>query len=399
MTIREDIVTSAVSFLQDPNVASSPIESQLSFLHSKNLTQEEIDAAYARAGTASPPSQQVVQQQRHQQQPPAPQPYYGQQYPSQPYGWQAPPPEPPKRDWRDWFIMATVMGGVSYGLYSLTKRYVAPLISPPTPEKLDKDKATVDEQFEKTFASLEQLARDTEALKASEQERTEKLDKVLEELEAVMRDTKAAGRRQEDETDRLRDDMKTLKGAIPGAMAAHKDFTDGRLKEIASEVRSLKALIGQRMNAPPAPAPAPAPSVAPTLTASPTTTTPTTTTSSNFLRPTTNGSAAPLSSPATATGTPSSSSAPAKENGSAANNGDGGASVSSPTAGKQDYLSSLGGRSSPFGSGAPAGKASIPAWQLAAAKSSDPTSTAGAAGGASSSTATAAQPTQAGSSS
>jgi hypothetical protein len=23
---------------------------------------------------------------------------------------------PPKRDWRDWFIMATVMGGVGYGM-------------------------------------------------------------------------------------------------------------------------------------------------------------------------------------------------------------------------------------------------------------------------------------------
>lgn len=28
---------------------------------------------------------------------------------------------PPKRDWRDWFIMATVMGGVGYGLYSVAK--------------------------------------------------------------------------------------------------------------------------------------------------------------------------------------------------------------------------------------------------------------------------------------
>jgi hypothetical protein len=47
------------------------------------------------------------------------QPAYGgyQQYP-----WpQPPPPELPKRDWRDWFIMATVMGGVGYGLYFVAK--------------------------------------------------------------------------------------------------------------------------------------------------------------------------------------------------------------------------------------------------------------------------------------
>lgn len=28
---------------------------------------------------------------------------------------------PPRRDWRDWFIMATVSSGVSYGLYIFAK--------------------------------------------------------------------------------------------------------------------------------------------------------------------------------------------------------------------------------------------------------------------------------------
>ena len=27
----------------------------------------------------------------------------------------------PRRDWRDWFVMATVTGGVSYGLYTVAK--------------------------------------------------------------------------------------------------------------------------------------------------------------------------------------------------------------------------------------------------------------------------------------
>lgn len=50
----------------------------------------------------------------------SPQQYYGQPYAPQHAAWQPPPP-PPKRDWRDWFIMATVVGGVSYGVYELTK--------------------------------------------------------------------------------------------------------------------------------------------------------------------------------------------------------------------------------------------------------------------------------------
>ncbi|KAI0469008.1 peroxisomal membrane anchor protein conserved region-domain-containing protein [Xylaria cf. heliscus] len=354
MAIREDIVSSAVSFLQDPNVASSTVESKLSFLRSKNLTQEEIDAAFARVGGPPPPTSttsQPVAAPAQQQ----PQPYYPQYQQQPPYGWQEPPPEPPKRDWRDWFIMATVVGGVGYGLYFMSKRYLYPLVAPPTPEKLDQDKTTVDEQFEKAFATLEQLAKDTEALKASEVARTEKLDKVLEDLEQFVRDSKSASRRQEDETDRLRDDIKTINATIPKSMSAHKEFTDGRLKEISNEVKSLKSLIWQRMNSTQASVPSP-------------TTTSTTTSTTNGA---TIANAAPLSPAIT---TPSTE---VKQNG----NLNGGSSVqeenktstSTSAPSKQDYISSLGGRSSPFGSGAPAVKASIPAWQMAAnsSKSSD----------------------------
>jgi peroxin-14 len=103
--------------LQDPSVSGSPIENRIAFLQSKNLTQEEVDTALARASGETAPAnysnyapQQVARQ---------PQPGYGgyQQYPWQ----QPPPPELPKRDWRDWFIMATVMGGVGYGLYFVAK--------------------------------------------------------------------------------------------------------------------------------------------------------------------------------------------------------------------------------------------------------------------------------------
>lgn len=112
-----------LAVLQDPSVAASPVESRIAFLQSKNLTQEEVDAALARAGGESSPSpaasysNYAPQQQQVARQPA---PNYGggyQQYPWQPQA----PPELPKRDWRDWFIMATVMGGVSYGLYTVAK--------------------------------------------------------------------------------------------------------------------------------------------------------------------------------------------------------------------------------------------------------------------------------------
>ncbi|KAI0839815.1 peroxisomal membrane anchor protein conserved region-domain-containing protein [Hypoxylon sp. FL0890] len=353
MTIREEVVTSAVAFLQDPNVASSPTENKLSFLRSKNLTQEEINEAFARSGTPtnsypSSPSQSSRSSGPVQQQPQ----YYG-QYQTQPYGWQAPPPEPPKRDWRDWFIMATVMGGVGYGLYFISKRYLYPLVSPPTPEKLEQDKASVDEQFEKAFATLEQLTKDTDELKASERERTEKLDKVLEELETFMRDTKSASRRHDDETDRLREEMKALKGVIPKSMNANKEFTDNRLKEITNEVKSLKSLISQRMSHPapssinihpPAP---PVPSI----------------NTNGFLRPTGGNSIPPTASGASSPGIDF----VAKEIGDAKQAvRDENSSPVNGSNSRQDYLSALGGRNSPFTSSMSAPKASIPAWQMAA---------------------------------
>ncbi|KAI2468329.1 peroxisomal membrane anchor protein conserved region-domain-containing protein [Annulohypoxylon bovei var. microspora] len=359
MAIREDIVASAISFLQDPNVASSPTENKLSFLRSKNLTPEEIDVAFARSGspsdsysTSSPPPQYTSSPAQRQQQ-------YG-QYQTQPYGWEAPPPEPPKRDWRDWFIMATVVGGVGYGLYFMSKRYIYPLVSPPTPDKLEQDKTNVDEQFEKAFATLDQLAKDTDELKTSEKERTEKLDKVLDELDIFMRDTKSASRRHEDETDRLREEMKALKSVIPKSMTANRDFTDNRLKDISNEVKSLKSLISQRMNNSGS-TPTPALNVS-----RPTPPVPSISTN-GFLLPTGGNIAPPTASGASTPGIDFM----AKEIGDAKQalreENSSPPSGTSTSSSRQDYLSALGGRNSPFGSGSPATpKASIPAWQLAA---------------------------------
>ncbi|OAA51007.1 Peroxisome membrane anchor protein Pex14p [Beauveria brongniartii RCEF 3172] len=237
MAIREDLVASAVQFLQDPNVASSSVENRVGFLQSKNLTQEEIDHALARTGAGAspaPPARYAAQG--------SPQPYYP---PYQQQAWQ--PQPPPRRDWRDWFIMATLVSGVSYGVYTLGKRYVYPLIAPPTPEKLEQDKKSIEDQFERAFTLVEQLAKDTEELKQAEQQRTEKLDAALAELETVMQDLKTANRRRDDDAQRIREDIQGLKDAIPKAMENQKTQADNRLYEINTELTSLKTLVSQRM--------------------------------------------------------------------------------------------------------------------------------------------------------
>ncbi|KAL7807227.1 peroxisomal membrane anchor protein conserved region domain-containing protein [Trichoderma gracile] len=246
MAIREEIVASAAQFLQDPSVAASSIENKISFLRTKNLTQEEIDAALARAGGSGAVAPRAPYAAAPPGPPQGPPQQYYQPYPQ--YAWQ-PPAATPKRDWRDWFIMATVVGGVSYGLFSLGKRYVYPLVAPPTPERLEQDKKSIEEQFDKAFALVEQLSKDTEALKDAEKQRTERLDVTLADLETIMAELKTANKRREDDAQRIRDEVQGLKDAIPRAMNNQKEITDNRLAEINTELTSLKTLVSQRMNA------------------------------------------------------------------------------------------------------------------------------------------------------
>jgi peroxin-14 len=167
---------------------------------------------------------------------------------------------PPKRDWRDYFIMATVMGGVGYGLYFTAKRYIVPLIQPPTAPQLEQDKASIDESFKRAFDLLEQLNTDTTALKASEEARTTRLDNALGEVESVLTSLKESSKRQGDDNRRIEDDVRGLRDLIPKAMDAQKESTDNRLRELSTELKSLKTLVGNRMGAGTARPPATTPS-------------------------------------------------------------------------------------------------------------------------------------------
>ena len=104
---RADMIQSAVSFLADPKVQSSPISQRISFLESKGLTQQEIDLAMGQVGRAVAGPMGSTSAQGPYMQP----------YPMMP----AYPPTKPQRDWRDWFIMAVVSGTVVYGVISLAR--------------------------------------------------------------------------------------------------------------------------------------------------------------------------------------------------------------------------------------------------------------------------------------
>lgn len=236
--MREDYVTSAVSFLRDPKVQSSPIAKKVAFLESKNLTSEEIDEALSRynAGksgdsSVSTGAVQPITQAGHAQ--------ASIQYIQK-------PPEPPTRDWRDWFIMATVTGGVGYGLYYMAKRYVFPLIAPPTPPQLEQDKAALAAQFDEAAALLSSLQNDTNELKKSQDEQQKKVDEVLKEVETVVADVKSQTTRREDEIRSVRNEIDTIRELIPKALDKQKSIQSQALTEISNELKSLKSLLASR---------------------------------------------------------------------------------------------------------------------------------------------------------
>ena len=215
------------------------------------------------------------------------------------------------------------------------------MIAPPTAPQLEQDKQAIDESFEKAFSLLDQLAKDTEALKTSEQARTERLDTALTEAESVISELKTASRRREDESRRISDEVRGLKDLIPKAMEGQKETTDNRLKELTTELKSLKTLMGQRMN-PPAPA-----------------------SSLSYVRPGASGTSTPsaVSNASNVNGTSSTGASSTEPIAPKP------ASVNSP-AGTEAVASLQGRAASPFNTGAPAGRAAIPAWQMAAANKS-----------------------------
>ncbi|KAK3621364.1 peroxisomal membrane protein pex14 [Elasticomyces elasticus] len=253
--VREDLIEGAITFLQDPSVSSAPVEQKIAFLRSKNLTQDEIDTSLARIGQPQqqPTSQPSPNYPQQQQQYRAPHQYPQQQqgynntgYPPQ---WTSPPP-PMRRDWRDYFVAATLLTTLGYGIYWTANRYISPLISPPTPTQLQSDKDAVTESFDKAFALLDQLATDTTELKAAESARTERLDKALAEVEGVIREMREANEDRVREGRALAKEVEGVREAIPKALEREKGRWEGKLEEVGTEMRSLKTLIQGRMQAP-----------------------------------------------------------------------------------------------------------------------------------------------------
>ncbi|XP_078498381.1 peroxisomal membrane protein PEX14 isoform X1 [Lissotriton helveticus] len=112
---REQLISTAVKFLQNPRVRQSPLATRRVFLKKKGLTDEEIELALQQSGTATedppalgPPALVVTGTPASQT--------------LQPYS-------PAGSRWRDYGALAIIMAGIAFGFHQLYKKYLVPLMT------------------------------------------------------------------------------------------------------------------------------------------------------------------------------------------------------------------------------------------------------------------------------
>ncbi|KAI8368992.1 peroxisomal membrane anchor protein conserved region-domain-containing protein [Blakeslea trispora] len=218
--MREELITSAISFLSDPKVQSAPLAKKVSFLESKGMTSEEIEEAMSRANgkpatttTTNQPAGIVVQPGMIQHAPP-------------------PVPARPAYDWRDIFIAAVLAGGVGYGVWTLAKKLFGPWFKVPTQKELEEDKEKLDAQFQAVEDSLKEMKDQTNTALTTVASQSKKIDESLTSLETVLKDLKEGDQQRDQEFKNTLDRNKESQNAV--------------LADLQNEVKSLKSLLVSR---------------------------------------------------------------------------------------------------------------------------------------------------------
>lgn len=143
--VREQMINTAVTFLQNSNVARSTVVQKQTFLRSKGLTEDEIQVACERAGvfTKDPNSSTVINMgithhphpQHHHHQTPA----VGSLVLS------------PLQKIKDILSSTALFAGVVYAIYVVYKRFIEPLLF-----RRDDKKKSVEEQIETMHQQIDQ---------------------------------------------------------------------------------------------------------------------------------------------------------------------------------------------------------------------------------------------------
>ncbi|KAK3106107.1 hypothetical protein FSP39_012860 [Pinctada imbricata] len=221
---REEMITTAVKFLQNPKVQKSPLHQRKAFLERKGLTKEEIDMAVQRSGVIENPkgSQSYV-----------PSPNTQATVPYQPMTQQPPMQVQVYSQWmkvRDILSVIALAGGLSYAVYRFYKRVLRPLLFGKSDEesRLDKVEQVVMEMQQNVVTALTKIQETLTALQTVVSKQDEKLQAITHEV---------FSKQSTEMLNKVQD----------------QQFTT----EIKSELTSIKGLLLNRKQFPPTPASTP----------------------------------------------------------------------------------------------------------------------------------------------
>ena len=237
---KSDLIQSAITFLNDDSVKDAPLTKKIEFLQTKGLNQQEIEFALSEAkkpenqcdnseanstNDSSTTSQQIRNNNLEESS----------------YVYETLPPPLPQRDWKDYFVMATVTAGLVYGIVEVTKRYVIPNILPESKSKLEQDKDEIKNQFDKIDQVLNAIEKEHNEFKEQEQKKLDELDATIEQLETSLDDSRRAREKMDDDFRLLKLEMATLQSSLEKFITTNNGAKE--LDTINQELISLKNLI------------------------------------------------------------------------------------------------------------------------------------------------------------
>ncbi len=244
MDVREELVESAVSFLEDPQVSVAPLAKRIEFLKSKELTQPEIDEALKRASQERNQNQRQINASSSSSSSPSlpPLPSYVDNY-----GYQTmSPPPPTAQKWKDLFLMGAATVGVAYGLFTIVKNYIAPAIIPPSKAAIELDKESIDEEFRKVEAILYEMKEESNEMKEASDKRGMEVDKTIKTVDKIIDRVQEKHQKQEDDMKLVKSEVENIKTTLRTTTEQHQDLITHEMNSLRYELQTLKSIVEQK---------------------------------------------------------------------------------------------------------------------------------------------------------
>ncbi|XP_053307981.1 peroxisomal membrane protein PEX14 [Spea bombifrons] len=210
---REQLIATAVKFLQNPRVRQSPVSTRKDFLKRKGLTDEEIDLALQQSGTAHGDAQTLAAGMG------VPLAVPSHQLVVQPYS-------PPGSRWRGYGALAIILAGIAFGFHQLYKRYLLPLIvgGKESRKQLQRIESAVSEMSGSVTQTVTQLQATLAAVQELLVQQQQKIQELSQEL-----------------------------AASKHSSSTNTILESQNIQELKSEIYSLKGLLLNRRQFPPSP--------------------------------------------------------------------------------------------------------------------------------------------------